>query len=59
LSLLWFAVTAVVSLMGGAVYLLGHFPKPETPAQAPAEVNCGSFGGDSDQGRAGQHRQAA
>jgi len=59
LSLLWFAVNAGISLLGGAVYLLGHFPKPETPARTPAEVTCGSIGGDSDQGRTGQHRQAA
>ena len=82
LSILWFAVYASVSLMGGAVYMLGHFPKPETqtaPASGPAragawspdhalppedsrpiaEVTCGSIGGDSDQGRARQHRHAA
>lgn len=67
LSILWFAVYASVSLMGGAVYMLGHFPRPETraaqesrpTAAEPAEVTCGSIGGDSDQGRAGQHRQAA
>jgi uncharacterized membrane protein YbhN (UPF0104 family) len=64
LSVLWFAVHGSVSLMGGAVYLLGHFPNPATPAEAPAdastpEVTCGYLGGDSHQGRAGQHRQAA
>jgi uncharacterized protein (TIRG00374 family) len=64
LSVLWFAAHASVSLCGGAVYLFGHFPKPETPAQTPAgahtrEVTCGSLGSDSDQGRTGQHRQAA
>ena len=50
LAFLWFAVYAAVSLLGGAVYLFGRFPKPETPAQTPAEVTCGSLGGDSDQG---------
>jgi uncharacterized membrane protein YbhN (UPF0104 family) len=64
LAILWFAVYAVVSLLGGAVYLFGRFPKPETPAQGPGdapahEVTCGSLGGDSDQGRTGQHQQAA
>ena len=65
LSMLWFAVYATVSLLGGAVYYFGHFPKPETPAaDTPAlaqgtEVTYGTFRGDSDQGRAGQHRHAA
>ncbi len=64
LAFLWFAVYTVVSLLGGAVYLFGRFPKPETPAQTPAhapvrEVTCGSLGGDSDQGRTGERRQAA
>ena len=64
LSVLWFAVSASVSLLGGVVYLLGHFSKLEAPARMAAhahtrEVTCGSLGGDSDQGRAGQRRQAA
>jgi hypothetical protein len=77
LSVLWFAVSASVSLLGGAVYFLGHFPKPVTPAavslspclpfsrrQGDEEKgrqgeSCGPLGGDSDQGRAGQHRHAA
>ena len=32
LALLWFAVFLAVSLLGGVVYLFGHFPKPVTPA---------------------------
>jgi uncharacterized membrane protein YbhN (UPF0104 family) len=70
LSILWFAVHASVSLLGGVVYLLGHFPKPALPslpeqrqadraAERREEVTRGSFGGDSDQGRTGQHRRAA
>jgi uncharacterized membrane protein YbhN (UPF0104 family) len=78
LSVLWFAAGASVSLLGGVVYLLGHFPKLETSApplpvsaspsleaerptetENQEEVTCGSIGGDSDQGRAGQHRRAA
>jgi uncharacterized membrane protein YbhN (UPF0104 family) len=70
LSILWFAVHASVSLLGGVVYLLGHFPKPVLPrptdqegadgaAERREEVIRGPFGGDSDQGRTGQHRRAA
>ncbi len=63
LSMLWFAVYAAVSLLGGAVYYFGHFPKPVTPAvpaDAPVgEVTCGSIGDHSDEGRTGQHRHAA
>jgi uncharacterized protein (TIRG00374 family) len=59
LSVLWFAVYALVSLMGGAVYFLGHFPKPESPAKTPAEVKSGSLSDHSDQGRTGQSRKAA
>jgi uncharacterized membrane protein YbhN (UPF0104 family) len=60
LALLWFAVYASASLVGGLVYLFGHFPKPVSPADAPAEVLCdGPVDCHSDQGRAGQLRQAA
>jgi glycosyltransferase 2 family protein len=31
LALLWFAVFAVVGLMGGVVYLCGAYPKPGLP----------------------------
>jgi hypothetical protein len=37
LSVLWFAVCASVSLLGGAVYLFGHFPRPE--ASAPLSLS--------------------
>jgi glycosyltransferase 2 family protein len=59
LSMLWFAVCAAVSLLGGAVYYLGHFPKPETPVLPAREVTHESIRGDSDQGRTGQHQRAA
>jgi uncharacterized membrane protein YbhN (UPF0104 family) len=53
LSFLWFAVFAVTSVMGGAVYLFGRFPRPEESAEH------GSLGGHPDQGRAGQLGAAA
>jgi uncharacterized protein (TIRG00374 family) len=37
LSVLWFAVTAGVSLVGGAVYLFGRFPKPVAAPEEWAE----------------------
>ncbi|MBI3409361.1 MAG: flippase-like domain-containing protein [Planctomycetes bacterium] len=59
LAVLWFAAHATVSVMGGFVYLFGHFPKPELPAEKPGEVTCESIDRDSDQGRARQYSQAA
>jgi hypothetical protein len=60
LALLWFAVFAVVGLLGGVVYLCGAYPKPGSPSQASNEAEGhGSLGRDSDQGRAGQLEQAA
>ncbi len=61
LALLWFAVYACTSLAGGVVYFFGQFSYPVVPAQAPDEVQAdhGPVRGDSDQGRAGQHRAAA
>jgi hypothetical protein len=61
LALLWFAVFAVVGLLGGVVYLCGAYPKPGSSSQAAHEATDGhgSLGGDSDQGRAGQLDQAA
>lgn len=60
LSLLWFAVYVAVSLGGGLVYLFGHFPKPEAPAQKVGEDDHhGSLDYHSDQGRAGQYKAAA
>jgi uncharacterized membrane protein YbhN (UPF0104 family) len=53
LALLWFAVFTAAGLLGGGVYLLGHFPAPAVQgAHEPV-------GGDSDQGRAGQFKAAA
>jgi uncharacterized membrane protein YbhN (UPF0104 family) len=61
LAMLWFAVSAAASLAGGFVYLFGRFPRPVAPAAMSDEVEVehGSVRGDSDQGRAGQHRAAA
>jgi uncharacterized membrane protein YbhN (UPF0104 family) len=66
LALLWFAVGAAASLLGGLVYLFGHFPKPVPSLpdgrglDDSAEVLAhGSFDRHSDQGRARQLDQAA
>jgi uncharacterized membrane protein YbhN (UPF0104 family) len=53
LAFLWFAVYTTVSLLGGGVYLLGRFPRPQV--QSDHEPVCG----DPDQGRAGQLKTAA
>lgn len=53
LSFLWFAVFATASLLGGAVYLFGRFPRPGEQA------NYGPVGNHPDQGRAGQLGAAA
>ncbi len=61
LAFLWFAVYVAASLCGGLVYLVGRFPKPETPAMAPDEElpDHGSIDCHSDQGRARQLKTAA
>ena len=61
LALLWFAVSAAVSLMGGLVYLLGAYPKAGSASQSAQEGadDDGSVDRDSDQGREGQHQKAA
>jgi uncharacterized membrane protein YbhN (UPF0104 family) len=63
LSILWFAVSLAVSLLGGLVYLFGSFPRPKS-AETLAEGNDddsvdGPVDGDPDQGREGQPRRAA
>lgn len=57
LAFLWFAVYVVVSLLGGVVYLLGRFPKPQPPTEVP--IDHGTVDRYSDQGRTGQYPQAA
>jgi uncharacterized membrane protein YbhN (UPF0104 family) len=61
LAFLWFAVTAAVSLAGGVVYLLGHFPAPALAPAGADERRCdhGPVGRDPDQGRARQFKAAA
>lgn len=56
LAFLWFANGVTVSLLGGLVYLFGHFPKPQAPAEDPAN---GPLDCDPDQGRARQLNPAA
>jgi glycosyltransferase 2 family protein len=61
LAMLWFAVFLAVSLLGGVVYLFGHFPKPMTPATTldETEVDDGSIDRSADEGRTGQCQAAA
>jgi uncharacterized protein (TIRG00374 family) len=53
LSLLWFSVFAVASLMGGGVYFFSNLSRPGEPVDDPF------VGRDSDQGRARQPKAAA
>jgi uncharacterized membrane protein YbhN (UPF0104 family) len=48
LSFLWFSIFTAASLMGGAVYLFGSFPRPEV------RTDDESVRGDPGQGRAGE-----
>jgi uncharacterized membrane protein YbhN (UPF0104 family) len=61
IAFLWFAATAAVSLAGGVVYLLGHFPPPAlAPGSADeGQSHDGPVGGHPDQGRARQPKAAA
>ncbi len=61
LAFLWFASSIVVSLLGGLVYLFGAYPKAATNSAADNEGTNenGLVDRDTDQGRAGEHRQAA
>jgi uncharacterized membrane protein YbhN (UPF0104 family) len=61
LGVLWFAVTAAVSLAGGLVYLFGTFPRAQTAAPLANEGTNehGTVDRDSDQGRERQHKAAA
>jgi uncharacterized membrane protein YbhN (UPF0104 family) len=53
LAVLWFAVVSAASLVGGAVYLVGCFPRPEV------QKDHESIGRDSGEGRTGQSPAAA
>lgn len=60
LAFLWFAVSVAVSLLGGLVYLFGAYPKAETAPAVNEGTNAhGTVDRDTDQGREGEHRQAA
>jgi glycosyltransferase 2 family protein len=59
LAFLWFAVFGAVSLLGGGVYLLGAYPKPQPAAPPAPEVSHGPVDRRPDQGREGQLDQAA
>jgi uncharacterized membrane protein YbhN (UPF0104 family) len=53
LSILWFTVFTAASVLGGLVYLLGCYPKPEVESEHEA-LRC-----HSDQGRTGKPPTAA
>jgi uncharacterized membrane protein YbhN (UPF0104 family) len=55
LAFLWFLVFTSASLLGGAVYLFGNFPRPEVQSKNETVA----LDSDSDQGRAGQLEAAA
>jgi uncharacterized membrane protein YbhN (UPF0104 family) len=61
LAFLWFGASVAVSLLGGLVYLFGAYPKAATnPATDNEGTNeNGSVDRDTDQGREGEHKQAA
>lgn len=61
LAFLWFAVFALVGLLGGLVYLCGAYPKPGSASQASSEATEGHepLGCHPNQGREGQLDQAA
>jgi uncharacterized membrane protein YbhN (UPF0104 family) len=40
LAVLWFAVFTTASLLGGAVYLFGRFPKPEERTDEKFAQEC-------------------
>lgn len=59
LAFLWFASGAAVSLVGGAVYLFGAFPKPDAERLNEGKEDDGPVDRGADQGREGQLDQAA
>lgn len=62
LSLLWFSVYLAVGLMGGGVYLLGSFARPEENAEesdTEEALSHGPVDHRADQGRAGQLKDVA
>jgi uncharacterized membrane protein YbhN (UPF0104 family) len=59
LAFLWFASSVAISLLGGLVYLIGAYPKAATKAANEETNENGPVDRDTDQGRAGEHKQAA
>lgn len=61
LAVLWFASSAVVSLLGGLVYVFGAFPRADTTAGLSSEEASehGPVDRDTDQGREGEFKSAA
>lgn len=58
LAFLWFATHLAVSVLGGGVYLFGHFAKPPA-SDTEKDGEHGPVDRDSDQGREGQLARAA
>jgi uncharacterized membrane protein YbhN (UPF0104 family) len=60
LAFLWFAVSVAISLLGGAIYLFGAYPKAHASTSAAKEdPRDRPVDRDSDQGREGQPSKAA
>ncbi len=62
LSFLWFFVGVAAGLLGGVIYFVGAFPRPQATADTVGGEELTTYGpvtGDSDQGRTGQFGQAA
>lgn len=57
LSFLWFCVFTAASVLGGAVYVFGRFPRPDDLPEVQADR--GSLHHPPDQGREGQSAAAA
>ncbi len=58
LAFLWFASGVAISLLGGLIYLIGAYPRAATNSANEGNEN-GFVDRDTDQGRTGEHKQAA
>jgi uncharacterized membrane protein YbhN (UPF0104 family) len=59
LAFLWFASGVAISLLGGLIYLIGAYPRAATNSANEGTNENGPVDRGSDQGRAGEHKQAA
>ena len=59
LAFLWFASGVAISLLGGLIYLIGAYPRAATNSANEGTNENGPVDRGTDQGRAGEHKQAA